>query len=167
MKKLLICAMMALTGMSVSAADYAVYQNGTLGNFQVYSWWNAAMDFNAPNPDGDGNVFTFKAADGGAAASMGINAEADEMSTGPLHSATLNFEWYATTAGQTYHIRLTSLAEQDYVFTTTAENTGRWNKVQLNVAETFPKVAEEWNNDANNGVGYVFAITLDGGKEDS
>ncbi len=167
MKKLLICAMMALTGMSVCAADYAVYQNGTLGNFQVYSWWNATMDFNAPNPDGDGNVFTFKAADGGAAASMGINAEADEMSTGPLHSATLNFEWYATTAGQTYHIRLTSLAEQDYVFTTTAENTGRWNKVQLNVAETFPKVAEEWNNDANNGVGYVFAITLDGGKEDS
>ena len=36
MKKLLICAMMALTGMSVCAADYAVYQNGTLGNFQVY-----------------------------------------------------------------------------------------------------------------------------------
>ncbi|MBD4634640.1 hypothetical protein GUG51_29135, partial [Xanthomonas citri pv. citri] len=76
----------------MNAADYVVYQNGNLSNLKVYGWWNAGMDFNAANPDGDGQVFTFKAEDGGAAASMGINAEAAEMTTGPLHSATLNFE---------------------------------------------------------------------------
>ncbi|MDE5642589.1 MAG: discoidin domain-containing protein, partial [Muribaculaceae bacterium] len=167
MKKLLLGVMAALTGLSMNAADYVVYQNGTLGDLKVYGWWNAGIDFNAANPDGDGQVFTFKAEDGGAAASMGINAEAAEMTTGPLHSATLNFEWFATTSGQKYTIRLTSRSEENYSFTTTAENIGKWNKVQLNVAETFPAVAKEWLEDANNGVGYVFSVVMDNGTAES
>ncbi len=163
MKKFLLTAITALAALTASAADRVVYQNGALGNYDVYGWWNEAVDFGADNPAGDGKVMSFKAADGGAAASMGIYGK----ELGPLHSSTLNFKWYATTAGQEYHVRLTSRAEQDYVITTTAENAGRWNTVSLSVEEVFPEVAAGWNAYDKNGEGYVFGLTMDRGTAES
>lgn len=160
----LVCGVMAVSG--IKAADYTVYDNGVLGaGLIVYGWWNASMDFKAANPDGEGMVFEFKAADGGAAASAGLNMEAPE-NTGKLHDATLNFNWYATTSA-TYTIRLTSVTEENYTFTPTADELNKWNTTSLSVAETFPKVSQEWNDDKKLGVGYVFSVILENGTSSS
>ena len=146
--------------------DYVVYNNGVLNpDLKVYGWWNDVANFKAPNPSGSGEAYEFKAADGGAAASMGLNMEAPQ-NTGMLHSATLNFNWYATTAA-TYTIRLTSVAEQDYKFTPTEDQLNKWNTTSLNVAEVFPAVAADWDANKNLGVGYVFSVIMDNGTEGS
>ena len=145
---------------------YVVYDRGSLNpEMHVYGWWNAGINFTAANPDGEGQVFEFKASDGGAAASMGLNMETPQ-NTGILNSATLNFSWYATTPA-TYSVRLTSVAEQDYKFTVTADQTGKWNTTSLSVPQTFPTVAKEWKENTNLGIGYVFSIILDGGNAET
>lgn len=168
MKKLLLSALVLASAIGVSAKDYAVYQDGALADgLAVYGWWNNATDFKATNPDGDGLVMSFKAADGSAAASFGIHAPADSGITGPLHSSTLTFKWYATTPGQTYTVRLTSNVEENYNFTTSADNIGQWNEVSLPVATTYPGVAKGWNEFTKSGDGYILGLVLEGGTAES
>ena len=170
MKKLFLSTALGLAALSMSAGEYVVYQNGALAEgLSTEYWWNAAVNFNASNPTGaEGKVYTFKAGDGGAAASMGLLAESDNDITGPLHSATLEYDWYATTEGQTYFVRLTGGGvQQDYAFDTTADNIGKWNHTSISVAEKFPSVAEKWNEFAQAGSGYVFSIILEKGKAES
>lgn len=161
-KNLILTSMLAAGAAGMNAADYSVYGNGALNaNLVYYGWWNAAISFDAANPAGEGNVIEFRANDGGAAASMGLNLEGDPT-TGPLHSATLNFDWYATGTG-TYAIRLTSISEQDYSFTVTADDLNKWNSTSLNVAERYPEIANQWNDFRNDGKGYVFGVVLTDG----
>ena len=151
---------------SIPEGAYVVYNNGAVNqDLKVYGWWAAGINFTAANPNGAGETFEFKADNGGAAASMGINMEAPQ-NTGILHNATLNFNWYATTTA-TYTVRLTSVAEENYQWTVTEDQIGKWNTVSLNVAETFPTVAAQWDANTNLGVGYVFSIIMDNGTEDS
>lgn len=169
MKKLLLTLGVSLLAfMGVQADDYVVYQDGILRPGVVeYGWWNAAFDFVASNPanSGAGQVLEFKAAgtEGYANASMGLNQET-RINTGILSESTLTFQWYAVGTG-TYSIRLTSVSEEDYTFTVDASKAGKWNTTKLSVPEVFPKVAEEWNCNENNGVGYVFSVILTNGKE--
>lgn len=168
MKKLLLAVLLAVVSLGMSAKDFTVYQAGALADgLNVYGWWNNATDFKAANPSGDGLVMSFKAADGGAAASFGLHSPADSGVTGPLHSATLTFKWYATTAGQTYTVRVTSTVEENYSFTTTAENIGKWNETSLPVATTYPQVAAGWKEFSKAGDGYVFSLIVDGGAPES
>lgn len=164
MKKLalMLCAATALTA---GAADYSVLVDGALQpGLDAFVWWNVTFDFGQDAPDGT-KAMSFKAADGGAAASMGLFAN---DGTGPLHSATLNFDWYAV-GDATYTVRLTAAnggPEQDYKWTVTSETAGKWNNVSLSVAETFPAVAAAWDENTGRGAGYVFSVILDGGEAD-
>ena len=156
MKKFLTLAIAATAMFTSSAADQTVYNNGQLaGGINVYGWWNDAADFNAANPTGgDTKVYSFKAANGGADASMGLFADGKTFVTGPLNTATLNFQWYATGTG-TYTIRLTadSGAEENYAFDVTAENAGKWNTEALSVAQQYPTVATQWKDFTGKGAG--------------
>jgi len=167
-KQLLLTTTLAATAaLSSSAVDFDVYNNGALSQGIIYyGWWNASTAFDAANPDGEGKVLEFKAADGSAAASMGLNLES-EMTTGPLHSATLHFSWYAKGTAK-YTIRLTSVAEENYTFEVTEADLNKWNTTILNVAEKFPTVAREWNELAKpDGKGYVFSVILENGTPES
>ena len=166
MKTIFTLAIAASLAVGASAADFKVYDNGTVtSGIQTYHWYNANPDFQAADPTGESTkVFSFKAGGEQAAnASMGLRCEAP-LSTGPLHSSTLNFSWYALGTGK-YSIRLTAAAEQDYTFTVTPETAGQWNNVSLKVDEVFPAVAEQWNADTMNGAGYVFGLILSDGHE--
>lgn len=163
MKKLLtLTALLAASALCASAEDFVVYENGSLGeNINVYGWWAAGMDFQAANPDNsESKVFSFKADNGGADASMGLLL-AGEPTTGPLNSATLDFNWYATGTGEC-HIRVTATGgkEQDYIFNVTEENAGKWNAVSLPVASTFPNVSAQWKDYQGKGEGYIFGVVL-------
>lgn len=164
MKKIFTAVLAAASVMGMYADDVVIYNNGQLnGDITVYGWWNDAANFGAQNPtDANSMVFSFKAADGGAAASMGLFTQSPNLLTGPLHSATLNFSWYATTPA-VYHIRLTGGQEQDYVLTVTDADVNKWSTIALPVEEYFPAVATAWNDYKENGTGYVFGITMDGG----
>ena len=168
MKKILLTmALGAVFGLAAQAQDtYTVYNDGVVNNeLHYYSWWNAAIDYQAANPDGNGKVLQFKAADGSAAASGGWNMEAPQ-NTGIFHDATLNFSWYAEGTGK-YTIRLTSVAEQNQSFTVTADNAGKWNTVSYNVKDLYPTVAEQWNTNKKDGVGYIFSVILENGSSDA
>ncbi len=159
MNKLFTLALAAAAAFSASAADYQVYKDGQLTEgIQYIYWWNATYSGDTANPDGDGKVFSAKATDGGTDFSMGFLAQTDI--TGPLHSATLNFDWYATGTGK-FTVRLTasnSTPEQDYLITLTADNAGKWNSVSLPLADYFPGVATLWDDYAGDGAGYVFSV---------
>lgn len=166
MKKLLLTISSIAVAMMANATDYTVYNNGVLNpELHVYGWYNDGVNFTAANPDGTGSVFEFKARDGGTSASMGLNMEAPQ-NTGKLHNATLNFSWYANTSAK-YTIRLTSVKEQNYSFTPTADQLGKWNTISLPVATTFNEVAEQWNANTNLGVGYVFSVIVENAKPES
>lgn len=166
MKKLILSALAAVAFTTASAGTFTVYNNGALGeNITVYGWWNAGMNFQAANPAGTNQVFKFTSADGTPAASMGLNLE-KPGNTGPLHSATLNFKWYAE-GGGTYAIRLTSVKSQDYTFCEASSPRGQWNSVSLVVSDVFPEVATQWNDNTNFGVGYVFSLVLEGAEAGS
>lgn len=167
MKKILLTVLGMAACVSGFAGTYEVYKNGVLDpNLKVYGWWNDASNFQAANPDGEGLVFEFKpGAASTSAASMGLNLEAPGC-TGPLHSATLNFRWYAVGTGK-YTIRLTSSLEQNYKFTVDADNANRWNTVALPVASTFPGVAAEWEAFNKEGEGYVFSVVLEEGADNA
>lgn len=166
-KQLLLTTTLAASALfSTSAADYTVYNNGTLGQGIVdYPWWNATTNFEAANPDGEGKVFEFKAEDGGKAASMGLFYNG-EMTTGPFHSATLNFSWYATGTGN-YDIRLTVYEgiEQNYRLSVKDDDLNKWHELHLEVATTYPELAKAWKNFQGGGTGYLFGVSLTEGAE--
>lgn len=170
MKKFITCAIAATAMFAMSAADKTVYNNGQLvAGINVYGWWNNAADFNAANPaGGDTKVFSFKAADGGAAASMGLFADGKTFVTGPLNSATLNFSWYATGTA-TYTIRLTADGgvEENYTFNVTADNAEKWNSEAVVVNEKYPQVAAEWRDYVGKGAGYVFSVVAENASPDA
>lgn len=161
MKKFFTFAIAVTAMLSSSAADLTVYNNGQLANgINVYGWYKAAMDFNATAPEVvDAKVFSFKAEDYGANASMGLFADGKTFVTGPLNSATLNFSWFAFGTG-TYTIRLTADGgpEENYSFDVTAENAEKWNTMALPISELYPNVATAWKDYAGKGAGYVFAV---------
>lgn len=168
MKKQLLAALALGAALCASAADYTVYQNGVVAEgLGSYDWWNSAFNYGATNPDGDGKVLEFKAANGGAAASFGIHAAADNGFVGKLANSTLHFDYYATTAGQTYTIRLTSGVEENYSFTTNDANIGKWISVDLPMATTYPGVNTNWAAYNKSGDAYVFSLILDGGIAES
>lgn len=166
MKQFLTAALAALSIAGASAKDMAVVTDGVLQpGYDFSPWWNVAATFDAPNPAGEGaNVLTFKTGDGGPAGSMGLWASGN---TGPLHSATLNFNWYATKAGAEYTVRLTAKAEQNYTFTVTEDQVGKWNTTSVSVAETFPVVAQQWNDFANKDAGFVFSVVAEKSPADA
>lgn len=169
MKKLFTLALAATTLLSAAAADYSVYNNGALGGgINVYGWWAAGMDFAAANPaGGDTKVFSFKADNGGAAASMGLFNDGSTIKTGKLNSATLNYKWYATgTATCTVRLTADGGVEQNYTWDVAADNAGTWNETALPVATTYPEVSQQWKDYVGKGAGYVFSIILDNASSD-
>lgn len=169
MKKILLLLSLGMLAASASAqapADpYVVFgENGINPELHYYYWWNAATNDNDTDPvNPTAKALSLKANDGGAAASCGWNMEAPQ-NTGYLHNATLNFSWYANTKSK-YTIRLTSVDEENYTFTPTDDQLNKWNTVSLNVPTTFEKVAEQWNLNKKEGVGYVFSIVMENGQE--
>ena len=99
---------------------------------------------------------------------MGIFCDGTAQLTGPLHSATLNFKWYATAAA-TYTVRLTANqgVEENYTWTVAEDQIGKWNAVSLPVATSYPQVAQQWNDYVGKGQGYVFSVVMEGGKPES
>lgn len=171
MKKLFTLVLATAAVFSASAANTVIYNNGAITpGLNVYGWYNASMNFAADNPTGGTTkVYNFKSENGDPAASMGIYADGTTFVTGPLHSANLNFSWYATTAGTTYTVRVTASngAEQNFTWTTEASNINQWNTVSINVAEAYPTVSAQWNEYKGKGAGYVFSIVMEGGTADS
>ena len=155
-----------------------IYADGKLReNLNVENWYNAAINFTAANPTGaDNQVLEFKAGNltydwgqaGYTEASMGLNM-VKPANTGIFHDATLNFGFYPMAAGAKYTVRLTAtpkVCENDYNFTITEDQVGKWNTMSLKMSEVFPEVAQEWEEDANFGEGYVFSIIISEGTED-
>lgn len=171
MKKVLTTSLAVAAFLAANAADYTVYNNGSVSaGLQVQGWYAAGMDLNAANPTGgDTKVYSFKADNGGADASMGILASGtDGAVTGPLHSATLNFDWYAVGTA-TCTVRLTAMGmqpEQNYDWTVTADNAGKWNQMSIDVATAYPEIAKFWDNYDGKGQGYVFSIIISGASAD-
>ena len=153
-----------------------IYADGKLReHLNVELWWNASANFQATNPTGaDNQVFEFKAGNltydwgqgGYADASMGLNM-VKPANTGSFHDGTLNFGFYPTAAsGAKYTVRLTSaVASEDYDFTISEDQVGKWNTMSLSIPELFPEVAEEWKDNKNEGEGYVFSIIISNGTE--
>lgn len=168
-KKLLISAFAFATALGASAYDgsgtYTLYSNGTVNpeiGSHFYGWYNAAIAYDAANPTVDGQqVLEFKAADGSANASCGWQMEAPQ-NTGNLHSATLNFKYYATSTGN-YTIRLKSQQDEDCKFEVTAADVNQWKEVSWPVEEKYPVTAAAWNENKTGGVGYVFSVVLENG----
>lgn len=133
--------------------------------FVNYNWWNSSTTFEAENPSGEGKVLTIKQGADGANFSTGIHTNG--QLTGPLHSATLNFDWYSPSEGAKFMIRLTSKSEINYTFEVTADNVSKWNTTSLNVAETFPAVAQEWKDFSMAGAGVVFSVVAEGNADGS
>ena len=172
-KKLLLAGIVLAAGFSASAGTYTVYQNGQLGaNLNPSDWWNGSFNFTAASPDGeDVKIFEFKPAGGAngyANASMGIQM-VKPGNTGSLHSATLNFKYYAQGTG-TYTIRLTGKGQvetEEYKFNVTDDDAGKWNEISYVVKEQQPTIAQQWVEDANYGEGFVFSVILTDGVENS
>ena len=152
------------------ADTYVVYNDGQLNSdLRIEKWWNASVETQAANPDGEGFALQFKAADAGANASGGFLLE-NSQNTGILHNATLNFKWYANTSAD-YYIRLTAgggaANEYNYKFTPAADQLNQWNSTSINVAEEWPELAQKWNDNVNLGNGYVFSFILENGTAES
>lgn len=172
LKKLFYAGVFLVASLTASAGTYTVYQNGKLGeNLNPGGWWNDSYSFTAASPDGtDAQVFEFKPAgtSGYGNASMGIQM-VQPGNTGSLHSATLSFKYYALGTGD-YTIRLTGKGQveaEEYKFTVTKDNAGKWNDVSYVVANQQPTIANQWKEDANRGQGHVFSVILDNGTEES
>ncbi|MDE6277761.1 MAG: hypothetical protein K2M06_06590 [Muribaculaceae bacterium] len=160
MKKLFTLALAASAAIAAQGADFVVYEDGQLSaDLNVYGWWAAGMNFDTNSPDRDDHTFKFNVENGGADGSMGIFTSGENVKTGPLHSATLNFNWYATGSAK-YTIRLTAEtgAEENYTFTVNAENANSWVGTSISVTEYFPTVASQWENYTGKGAGYVFSV---------
>lgn len=173
MKKLITLALASVAAISVNAADMSVFKDGVLANgLTPQDWWNPAYNFDATAPDGTAHVFSFQTAnkaDGYAPnGSMGIATNGSDFVTGPLNSATLNFEWYAVGTG-TYTVRLLAEGgtEQDYSWTVDDSNAGKWNTIALSVPNNYPAVAEQWKDYTGKGAGVVFSVIIAQGSDDA
>lgn len=164
MKKFYALTLGVLSVLGAQAKDIPVITNGQVdAGFVCYNWWNPTVSFGADNPAGEGKVFTITHAAEGPNFSAGIHTNG--QLTGPLHSATLNFDWYCATAGCKYTIRLKGKTDVNYEFAVTDENAGKWNKLALSVAEVYPVTAKEWNEFAEDGTGVVFSVVSEGNPE--
>jgi hypothetical protein len=164
MKKLFTLGVIAAMALAASAKDYQVYNNGTLAaGVSPTWWWNATYTETAENPtDASAQAYMFKTTDGGTDGSFGLLV-GDNNITGPLHSATLNFSWYAVGTGD-YTIRVTGDVEQNYSFAVTADNAGKWNTISLPMSENFAQVAEKWEAGET---GYIFAVVVSNASSDA
>lgn len=174
MKKLTtLFALAALSAGAFAQSDFIVYENGQVNpDLIYYGWYNEAVDANATDPeDATRKALSFKAANGGADASFGYFIDHGvhaNLCTGPLYSATLEFEWYGVSTG-TYTVRLTALggSEENYKFTLDESTAGKWNKISLPVATTFPTVSTQWKDFTGNGSGYPFGFILENGTPET
>lgn len=164
MKKFLLSAALLTSAVMAFGADYSVYQNGTLAEgLTVEKWWNLTINAEAANPDGDGKVVSMTYGDAGTSGGNfcgGFLAHSGSSITGPLHSATLTFSYYATKACK-MTIRLTAGDEENQVVTVTADDINKWNQVSFNVAEKYPAVAAAWQADKEDGEGFVFSAVVE------
>ncbi|MBD5335840.1 MAG: hypothetical protein HDR95_00810 [Bacteroides sp.] len=168
MKKLFTASLLAVAALASQADDMIIYNNGQLnGELKVYGWWNDTADFNATNPtDANSKVFSFKATDGGAAASMGLFDDSKTQPSGRLYNSTLHFNWYATTPAK-YTVQLTGGVNENYSWEVTEADVNQWHNVALSVPEVFPGVSAGWKDYASSGADYVFAIILENGQAES
>lgn len=166
MKRQFTFALATAAILAANAADYTVYNNGEIAaGLAAYGWYASGMDFTAADPAGtDTKVYSFKADNDGPAASMGLYDDGNVMKTGPLHSATLNFKWYAS-ATATYTVRLTvnGGVEENYTWNVEESDLNAWHTMALPIATTFPQVSQGWNDYAAKGSGYIFAIVMENG----
>ena len=129
--------------------EYSVYSNSLIGEGLVLnSWWNSTLEANTPNPDGEGNVFSMTNAgslEGNFSGGFQTPDKEQSTLTGPLHSATLGFDWYATTPC-TITVRLAAGKEENKTLTVTADDVNKWNHTEFNVTEDFPDVATAWKD---------------------
>lgn len=145
--------------------EYSVYSNSLIGEGLVLnSWWNSTLEANTPNPDGEGNVFSMTNAgslEGNFSAGFQTPDKEQSTVTGPLHSATLGFDWYATTPC-TITVRLAAGKEENKTVTVTADDVNKWNHTELNVTEDFPDVATAWKDWTTEGKNNcVFGVVVE------
>ncbi len=132
--------------LSASAADYTVYQNGTLApSVNANSWWNCPTNASAANPAGEGTVFELTHGDyldGNFC--MGFQT-ADDGNTisGPLHSADLSFKYYATTPCKVT-VQLGGAANAQQVITVGEADVNQWLTATYNVTDDFAAAAADW-----------------------
>ncbi len=141
---------------AANAKDWQVYNNGDVApGLEVQNWWEGDFNLSAQNPmDASAKAFLMNGVKQNSC--MGIMTT-DVNLLGSLHSATLHFSFYGEGAAA-YTIRLTG-PESNYNFEVTAENAGKWNTVEVPIAETFPALAESWNT-AENNQGHVFSVVV-------
>lgn len=99
MKKFITLALASAAFLAAEAADVTVYNNGAYGEGIIYyGWWNDVVNTQAESPTNSAaKVYSFQAGGANTAiASFGLSADGKTLVTGPLHSSTLNFKWYAT-----------------------------------------------------------------------
>lgn len=168
MKKFLLSASLFACATMAFGADYTVYQNGTMAaGLTVESWYNLTQDQNADNPDGSGKVYKMTYGNNGSGGGNfcgGLLAHEGSSITGPLHSATLNFSYYPTTTCK-ITVRLTGGIEENQTISVAEGDINKWNDISFNIAEKYPAVAAAWNDDKEDGVGYVFAVVVEELKE--
>lgn len=149
--------------------SYAVYQNGTVGQgLNVNSWWNVILNTQDADPAGEGTVFsmTYNPNEPGGGATgpnfcAGIQAPDQSTITGPLHSATLTFQYYATTTCD-ITIRLDgNNTEENKTISVAAGDVNKWTTASFNVATDYPEVSAIWKAWTNTGLGDVFGVVVE------
>lgn len=149
--------------------SYAVYQNGTVGQgLNVNSWWNVILNTQDADPTGEGTVFsmTYNPNEPGGGATgpnfcAGIQTPDQSTITGPLHSATLTFQYYATTTCD-ITIRLDGDGkEENKTISVAADDVNKWATATFNVATDYPEVSAIWKAWTNTGLGDVFGVVVE------
>lgn len=150
-------------------ATYTVYQNGTVGQgLNVNPWWNVMLNAQEANPAGEGTVFsmTYNPNEPGGGATganfcAGIQAPDQTTITGPLHSATLSFKYYATTPCD-ITIRLDGNGkEENKTIVVSADDVNKWTTATFSVATDYPEVSAIWKAWTNTGLGDVFGVVVE------
>lgn len=144
-----------------SEGDYVIYQNGTIAEgLTATDVSNATWNLNATNPGVEGTVFEVKPSSGSDYnnAAMGFATNNAEI-MGPLNTATLCFNYYATVAG-TYTVRLTGAGDKNYNFTVPADGINKWTPVSFSIPDTFPELSAAWKDMTYTGDVYPFSIVI-------
>lgn len=169
MKKTLTLALAAAAMLSANAADFTVYNNGTIAPEVVANpWWNVVMNLNAASPDGEGSVFelTYNPSEPGGGATgpnfcCGLQATSGSTVTGPIATSTLTFKYYATTSCD-ITVRLSGNGvEENQVIAVGEADINKWNTASLSVAEKFPQISTIWNEWKNEGLGDVLGLVVE------
>lgn len=146
--------------------EFSVYANGEVNKDLVLnSWWNATLDTQAANPDGtEGKVFSMTHAgtlDGNFCAGFQTPAQGTSAVTGPLHSATLTFKYYATTPC-TITVRLSAGKEENKAITVSETDVNKWLTTSFKVADDFKDVSSAWKDWASKGTNdCVFGVVVE------